>query len=312
MGIYDREYYRDKTRGSGWLSGAAPACKALIFINVAVYVAQKFVGPSLQEMLEANSDAIFHHFQVWRLLTATFLHAPNWPWHILMNMLFLWMVGREMESFYGTRDFVALYLTAAAFSTLCWAVADTFDPNAGHATMIGASGAVSAVLVLYTLYYPRREILLMFIFPVEMWLLLVIFLVYNLLQFLSPIRDDVAYSAHLGGAAFGYLFKTGDLRLSRLEKMFRRSPRLRVVSPEPRESPSTGTRPSMGPTWSPGTAASSRPSPTAVIPEEQFDEKLDEILVKIAREGRGSLSEEENRVLEEASRRARNRRSERI
>ena len=49
-----------------------------------------------------------------------------------------------------------------------------------------------------------------------------------------------------------------------------------------------------------------------MIPEEQFDEKLDEILVKIAREGRGSLSEDENRVLEEASRRARNRRSERI
>jgi len=49
-----------------------------------------------------------------------------------------------------------------------------------------------------------------------------------------------------------------------------------------------------------------------VIPEEKFDEKLDEILVKIAREGRASLTEEENRVLEEASRRARNRRSERI
>jgi hypothetical protein len=68
----------------------------------------------------------------------------------------------------------------------------------------------------------------------------------------------------------------------------------------------------MGPTWSPGTAATTRPSPTAVIPEELFDEKLDEILVKIAREGRGSLSEDENRVLDEASRRARNRRSERI
>jgi membrane associated rhomboid family serine protease len=262
--------------------------------------------------LEANSDLIFHHFQVWRLLTATFLHAADWPWHIVMNMLFLWMVGREMESFYGTRDFAAMYLSAAVFSTLCWAVADTFDPNPGHAAMIGASGAVSAVLVLYTLYYPRREILLMFIFPVEMWLLLVIFLGYNLLQFLSPMKDSVAYSAHLGGAAFGYLFKTGDLRLSRLEKMFRRSPRLRIVSPEPRESPSTTVRPSIGPTWSPGTAASSRPSPTAVVPEEQFDEKLDEILVKIARDGRGSLSEDENRVLEEASRRARNRRSERI
>ena len=178
--------------------------------------------------------------------------------------------------------------------------------------MIGASGAVMAIVVLYTLYYPRREVLFMFVFPIEMWLLMVIYLGYNLIQFLSPSNEDqVAYTAHLGGAAFGYLFKAGDLRLSRLEKMWKRKPRLRIVPAEPRETSST-SRPSMGPTWSPGTAASTRPAPTAVIPEEQFDEKLDEILVKIAREGRGNLTDEENRVLDEASRRARNRRSERI
>ncbi len=309
MGIYDREYYRDKTRGSGWLSGLAPACKAIIAINVAVFVAQKVLGPSIDEAFQASSDAIFGKFQVWRLLTATFLHGPN-PWHILMNMLFLWMVGREMESFYGTRDFVAFYVAAAIFSTLCWAISDRYGWLPGGGYMIGASGAVMAVVVLYTLYYPRREVLL-FIFPVEMWLLLVIYLVSDLLQFLTPNNDPVAYASHLGGAAFGYLFKTADLRLSRLEKMvFRRSPRLRIVSAETREA--SPVRPSKGPTWTPSTVAATKSSPTILIPEEQFDEKFDEILVKIAREGRGSLSEEENHILDEASRRARNRRGERI
>ena len=122
----------------------------------------------------------------------------------------------------------------------------------------------------------------------------------------------MAYAAHLGGAAFGYLFKVGDLRLSRLEKMFQAdapapdrlapSPASRPPPPGPLDRARPG-RPAPPPT---------RPAPTAVIPEEQFDEKLDEILVKIAREGRGALSEEENRILDEASRRARNRRSERI
>jgi membrane associated rhomboid family serine protease len=306
MGIYDREYYRDKTRGSGWLSGTAPACKAIILLNVAVFIAQKFLGQPFDDLFAANSDDIFHHFRVWELLTATFLHAN--PWHILMNMLFLWMVGREMESFYGTRDFVALYISAAILSTLTWAIVDSYKPAGGLIPMVGASGAVMAIVVLYTLYYPRREVLL-FIFPVEMWLLLVIFLGADLLNFLGDNQGPTAYASHLGGAAFGYLFKVGDLRLSRLEKMFKRSPRLRVVSPEPRES--SPTRPAVGATWSPNTAAS-RPAPTAVIPEEQFDEKLDEILVKIARDGRGALTEEENRILDEASRRARNRRSERI
>ena len=309
MGIYDREYYRDMTRGSGWLSGTAPACKAIIAANVAVFIMQKVVGLSVDDAFSASSPDIFDKFQVWRLLTATFLHSPN-PWHILMNMLFLWMVGREMESFYGTRDFVAFYIAAAIFSTLCWTISDRYGLMPGRGTMIGASGAVMAVVVLYTLYYPRREVLL-FIFPVEMWLLLVIYLVSDLLQFLTPNNDPVAYAAHLGGAAFGYLYKTGDLRLSRLEKvLFRRTPRLRIVSAESREA--SPVRPSKGPSWSASPTPSSKASPSILIPEEQFDEKFDEILVKIAREGRGSLSEEENGILDEASRRARNRRSERI
>ncbi len=76
---------------------------------------------------------------------------------------------------YGTRDFVAFYVSAAIISTLCWAISDRYGVMPGYGGMIGASGAVMAVVVVYTLYYPRREVLL-FIFPVEMWLLLVIYL----------------------------------------------------------------------------------------------------------------------------------------
>ncbi len=309
MGIYDREYYRDASRGSGWLSGAAPACKVIIAINVACFFAQKLVGPDFNSWFQDNADLVFHKFQIWRLLTSTFLHAD--PFHIIFNMLFLWMVGREMESFYGSRDFVALYISAAIVSSLTWAVFDPFDSSPGN-NAIGASGAVMAIVVLYTMYYPRREILVMFIFPVEMWLFLVIYLGYNFLQMLAPQQgDNVGYSAHIGGAVFGYLYKVGDLRLSRLEKMMKRRPRLRIVTGEPRESSSSG-RSSLGPTWSSNSAAATRPAPTAVISEEQFDEIFDQILVKIARDGKGSLTDEENRVLEEASRRARNKRSERI
>ncbi len=310
MGIYDREYYRDKTRGSGWLSGTAPACKAIIFINVAVFIAQKFLGRSFEDWFVADSNAIFHG-QVWRLITATFLHDPNGFMHILVNMIVLWIFGQEMESFYGTRDFIALYISAAVVSSLVWAVADTFGPDHGMATMYGASGAVMAVAVLYALYYPRREFMVMFVFPVEVWLLLVVYIGYDLIQFLNPNNDRIAYAAHLAGAGFGYLYKVADLRLSRIEKMFRRSPRLRIVSPDPRE-PAAPVRPSTGPTWSPNPAAATRPSAAAVISEEQFEERFDQILQKIAREGRGALTEEENRVLDEASRRARQRRSERI
>lgn len=317
MGIYDREYYRDNTRGSGWLSGAAPACKAIILINVAAFIAPKLV-PDFEQWFTASSDQIFGKLQIWRLLTATFIHDGYNPWHIVMNMLFFWMVGREMEAFYGSRDFLAFYLSAAVASTLAWALFDRAQPVGAHGHMLGASGAVMATMVLYTMYYPRREVLLAFVFPVEMWFLLVLFVGYDLLQLLSNSAAPVAYASHLGGAAFGYLYKTVDLRLSTIQKWAKqhRRPKLRIVAPDQREvSPTPATiRPTVKPTWTPSATSTTtaRPPSVFIIPEEQIDEKLDEILIKIARDGRDSLSEEDNRVLDEASRRARNRRSERI
>jgi membrane associated rhomboid family serine protease len=310
MGIYDREYYRGETRGSGWFSGLAPACKTIILINVVVFVLQMMSrGGRLDYWLAASGEGIFEQGRVWQLLTATFLHSQQYPLHLVFNMLFLWMVGREMESMYGSRDFVAMYLGAAIFSTFCWAAADYAQHGGRGVPMIGASGAVLAVVVLYTLYYPRREVLLFFVLPVEMWLLLVVYLFIQAWRFLQGGDTSEAVASHLSGAAFGYLYKTFDLRWSRLSWKRARRPRLRVVSPEPREK--SVSRPA-GPTWSPEPATANKPSTTAVLPEEQLDERLDEVLAKIAREGRSGLTEDENRILQEASQRARNRRSDRI
>jgi hypothetical protein len=82
--------------------------------------------------------------------------------------------------------------------------------------------------------------------------------------------------------------------------------------PSPRTSTSTSTTTSTGPTWSSEPASVSKPAATAVFPEEQLDARLDEVLAEIAREGRGGLTDDDNRVLQEASARARNRRSERL
>jgi membrane associated rhomboid family serine protease len=277
---------------------------------VVVFVLQMMSDPeNFDRWLAASGKGIFEQGRVWQLLTATFLHSQQYPLHLVFNMLFLWMVGREMESMYGSRDFVAMYLGAAIFSTFCWAAADYAQHGGRGVPMIGASGAVLAVVVLYTLYYPRREVLLFFVLPVEMWLLLVVYLFIQAWRFLQGGDTSEAVASHLSGAAFGYLYKTFDLRWSRLSWKRARRPRLRVVSPEPREK--SVSRPS-GPTWSPESATASKPSTTAVLPEEQLDERLDEVLAKIAREGRSGLTEDENRILQEASQRARNRRSDRI
>jgi rhomboid family protein len=301
MGIYDREYYRGETGGPGWFSGVAPWCKTLIVINCVVFLLLQAlqVDPLfLEDWLEASPEGIFKQGRIWQLLTATFLHAGLL--HIFFNMWFFWVVGREMESLYGSRDFLAFYLSAAVVSTLGWAAIQAFQP--GRHYMLGASGAVMAVVTLYTLYYPRREIFFFFI-PMPMWVVLGIYLVLPLIS--ERERLGVAYQSHLTGALFALAFKHFDLRFSKLVSGRFRRPRLRIFSPvqvdQPRSRPPGSSRTS-------GESLGAKPSSVSVLPEEQLDARLDEVLAKIAREGRTGLTEEDHRVLQEASRRARNKR----
>lgn len=315
MGIYDREYYRGESGGSGLFGGVSPVCNALIAINVAVFVLQAIfnVDPGLvRDWLAASPDEIWRHGRVWQLLTATFLHDQRYVWHILGNMLFLWFVGREMESLYGGRDFLAFYLVAAVFSTLVWVLGKTFPlDRLGNPHMIGASGAVMAVVTLYALYFPHRQVLLFFVIPLPMWSLVAIYLFFPLLaRGNGQAGSDVAIESHLAGAAFAVAFKYYNLRWSRLvpKRLFSRT-RLRIFSPVPHEKPRTR---SLSPSYSASSGASaSKPSGAAVLPEDQLNAQLDEVLAKIAREGRDGLTEAENRVLLEASRRARIKRSDR-
>lgn len=307
MGIHDRDYYRGETRGSAWFSGASPVCNALIAINVAVFVLQhlaKLDAEFISTHFAASVDETFRHYKLWQLLTATFFHAS--PWHLIMNMWFFWIVARDMEPLYGSRDFLAFYLSAAIFSTLVWLLFMVVSHQ--PATMIGASGAVMAVVALFTMYYPRREIIFMFI-PMPMWMVLTIFLVLPLLSILGGGSSNVAVESHLAGTGFAFLFKQFDLRWSRLVPGRLSRPQLRIFSPAPRE-PSRSR--SSSSTRSTASVGSSPRAPTvSVIPEEQLDARLDEVLAKIVREGRSGLTEEELKVLQEASRRARNRRSDR-
>jgi membrane associated rhomboid family serine protease len=302
MGIYDREYYRGEPGGPSWFGGVAPWCKTIIVINCAVFLVQQVFWANegaIFQWFGASPEGIFKYGRIWQLLTATFLHVGIF--HILGNMWFLWLVGREMESLYGSRDFLAFYLAAAVVSTLGWTLLQV-AAHQTHSVMVGASGAVMAVVTLYTLFYPRREILFFF-FPMPMWALLLIYLI---LPLVNGQNHRVAYEAHLIGAAFGFFFKQFDLRWSRLVDGRFRRPKLRIFSPVPFDQ-SRSRAPGSSRSSSEGGGAKS--SAVSVLPEEQLDARLDEVLAKIAREGRSGLTEDDHRVLQEASRRARNKRS---
>jgi membrane associated rhomboid family serine protease len=314
MGIYDREYIRDESSGTGLFSGVTPVTKSIILISVITFLVQNLLQLDSKgitfEWLVASPQFTFQQLRVHQILTATFVHIGIFS--LVFDMWFFWFIGREMESLYGSRDFLVFYLASAVLTTSAGLAVAAASPGLRGMPIFGSWGPILAVMTLFCLYYPKREILIFLILPVPMWLLLTIYILAPLLgRFNGSGSPGIDLGMVLAGAGFAYAYKHLDLRLSRLTagKAFR--PRVRFFSSVASDK---GRSRSGGPSRSSSSVAGSGRSPSvSVLPEEQLDARLDEILAKIARDGnRDGLTEEEQRVLQEASRRARIRRSDRI
>jgi membrane associated rhomboid family serine protease len=293
MGLHDRDYYREPRRGF-----IAPGSVVfwLIAVNAGIWVGQLLFFHSdfrLEDIFACHPADIFQKYYLWQLLTANFLHAARDPWHILWNMYFLFLFGRDLEEIYGRRDFLIFYLAAGVLAMLAEAAILYFGSGPGEAqrAILGASGSVMAVVVLFTLFFPTRKIYL-FIIPVDAWLLCVMFILFDLSGAVSGGRN-VANFAHLAGAAFGAIYRVLDLRTGRIghrtSNFFRgfrwrlkarRRPRL--LKPEERsvrEAPGVGARRGRDP----------------------VSARIDELLEKISRTGQDSLTREEREYLQKNS-----------
>src|SRR5437868_1902085 len=218
MGIYDRDYYRRE--GPSFLD-RGQVCKWLIGINVVCFVIQIVTRPHgffgqpagmgpFTDALVLDVEQVLQG-QVWRLLTYAFLHVPvtaGIPMHILFNMLFLWWFGSDVEDIYGPREFLAIYLLSAFLGGVAFVLTATL-PGGGNLAL-GASGAITAVMVLCALHYPTRIILLFFILPVPIWLFVVFEVAQDTLGFLSGNPGRTAVTIHLAGALFAFIYYKRD------------------------------------------------------------------------------------------------------
>jgi membrane associated rhomboid family serine protease len=327
MGIYDREYYRrDGPSFLGSFAGQGKVCKWLIVINVAVFVVQltspkvtgwidlrtgitlsdekiaRELGPELrglspedrQEIIQEEREKLggggVLQGQVWRLLTYAFAHDPGSIWHIVFNMLFLWWFGHEMEEMYGSREFLIFYLTSALLGGLAyflWSWARDYP-----VPCVGASGAVTAAMVLYAFHFPRRVIYIWFVLPIPIWLFVGFQVAQDTLSFFGGQQTTTAVTVHLAGAAFAF----GYYKLNwRLAPWWDAARQLRLPGPRPRlrvyeeEHPPRPVRPAA------------RASAPAAEADEHLEAKVDAVLEKVARHGRDSLTESEKELLVRAS-----------
>lgn len=279
MGIHDRDYYRQERASFSW-GWPHSIVGLLILVNVALYVADGLLTPDQDQItrsLELKAGDLAQPWFWWRFLTYGFVHKPPPAFlHILFNMLGLWFLGRDVEGHYGRKEFLRIYLALILVGGLVWAAVAKLRGVPDSAAVLGASGAVVGVIVLFALNFPRRTIVMIPIpIPMPAWLMGALLVAGDLFQAMAGADAQVAYTVHLAGAAFAFLYyrfrwNFGELGSRFSLGWFRPRPRLRVHAPEEGE--------------------------------EDLSEEVDRILEKIHREGEASLTRKERRILESASR----------
>lgn len=243
----------------------------LIGVNVVVFVAQLFLDayqPGFIHEYLGLSDRGIHAAYGWQFFTAAFLH--DGPWHLIGNMLILYLLGRDVESIVGQGQFLLLYLAGAVAGEL------------GHlfvmpstSVLLAASGGVAAVLVAYATILPELVLTSTTLFGVPIRLKAK-HLAYGAfaLAILGVVLDrsaTIAHSAFLGGCVAGWLYAhlLGFGRPSILQRALHQrraeAERFRTMSPE-----------------------------------QFIAEEVDPVLDKIAREGIASLTRRERRLLAKA------------
>jgi membrane associated rhomboid family serine protease len=154
---------------------------------------------------------VVERLQIWRPFTYMFLHGG--VFHILFNMLALWMFGVELERMWGSRYFTKFYLVAgggAALTTLLLSFAPLpFADRLYDSLTIGASGAVYGVLLAYALYFPNRPIYMYFFFPIPATYFVMIMGAISLYSSMGATGGGVAHTTHLGGLLAAYLYLKG-------------------------------------------------------------------------------------------------------
>lgn len=292
----DTNYYRPSPFGG--FKFFPPVIKVLLISNTVIFILAAFFGMFRfgSVPLQAIIMYVFalyplgDGFQVWQLFTYQFMHGGFM--HLLFNMFALWMFGMELENHWGSRKFLFYYLLCGVGAGLTHLfIGPLFAPPG---PTVGASGAVYGVLLAFALMYPNRPIFLYFLLPIRARYFILVYILLELYAGVTGSSSGVAHFAHLGGAAVGFVFLLIDWDKIPLRRwlyefqMYMKRPyrygddshrRYRDEISEARYSDMNDGDEEKG----------------------AYPQRIDEILDKISKSGYQSLTEEEKRILFEAS-----------
>jgi membrane associated rhomboid family serine protease len=323
MGSTNRDYMRDDD-GSGVPSWGhdVPTTKWLIIVTVGLFFLQTIFTHSVSfEIREEPRVAAIQHRhvaepvavrsfgdhvsyveewlvldchkvlqgQIWRLVTFVFCHDRDNPFSLVFNMIAVWYLGSSLERMYGSRELLWFYLFSAL---VCGVIFVCFGLKLFlPAPLMGANPCVIAMLALFATHFPRQEILFFGLIPMQIRVLLAIYVVVDIYYILRAFSGQgawtsVAYMSELWGAAFGYVYRQQRWRLASIGDHFDLSRLRRTIR-----------------------RASTARNLKVFQPDvtSNLDEQVDAILAKIHEHGSESLTDRERSILQRASDRAKNR-----
>ena len=320
MGLYDRGYTQ---AGSDYGNGGHLArfmrqsmTVKIVVVTVVVYLIDNlFANNAINNTLHLEPDAIKNPLKIWQLLTVGITHAPisRTVWHIAGNMWSLWIFGRFVEQKYGGREFLALYLAMLAGASAIWCICALIGGDPRPA--IGASGGIAGIVVIFALSFPHQKLRLIFP-PIAMpaWLLGALIVGMDALGAVGAAgRSNVAYTAHLGGALFGAIYFFSRIRLTGGSNQTGYAQSSFGGQGGYGTNPDAWKKGGSGGGWKlPKIMPSLKKAKLKVYDPEkraaELDQRADAILEKMHKQGADSLTAKERKILDDYSRRVREKR----
>ena len=186
--------------------------KIIIVTTVAYLIDNLILQNTLTRWLAFHTGLFSNHYAIWQPVTYLLTHdsmdsSGSGILHILFNMYSLWLFGRAIEYRYGSREFLAFYVVFGALAALAWWGIRTLTGNTDPGILIGASGSVTAIVILFALNYPQQKLQLLFPpITVPAWVLGVFIVLMDVRGAMGQGADDVAFLVHLAGAALALAY----------------------------------------------------------------------------------------------------------
>ena len=192
--------------------------KILIYINVALYITYLVfmaAGINITTLLGVVPYLVLTKYYAWQFITYMFMHGS--VFHLLFNMLMLWMLGTELYIVWGNSFFIKYYFICGIGAGLAVVLLSFLNPSSFMVPTIGSSGAIFGLLLAYGLIFRNRVLYVFGLIPVKALKLVVIMGAIELVSLFSQENSSISHLAHLGGLVTGFAYlriKTWQRKIS--------------------------------------------------------------------------------------------------